>query len=298
MGNVLLVDDQRDSRGRLQGLLESQGFAVISLPSLAMAVPIAKTDPPDLALLNISRCRDEGLNACRDIRRYCPKTRIVLCIEGGPTDADANMGLMAGADEVIPDVRDLSEISRFLEAASAGHSLTCPECQHVFRLKEMPVPGSRVEAQCPACHSLIGVLPQGPEEVTRDPGADGRAKILVVEDTKFFRAYLTDLLVSAGFQVVTARDGVEALEYMRGESPDLVITDVLMPRMHGFDLCRKIKERPETASVPVILMTQVYTQLHHEKEARGAYGADDYIVKPFQPSDLLARIWRFLPHNM
>jgi DNA-binding response OmpR family regulator len=71
-----------------------------------------------------------------------------------------------------------------------------------------------------------------------------------------------------------------------------------MPRMHGFDLCRKIKNRPQTASVPVIMMTQVYTRMHNEKEARGVLGADDYITKPFQPSDLLTRIWRFLPHTL
>lgn len=298
MGIILLADDQRDSRARLQGLLEGQGFAVIAASSLAMAVPLAKSDPPDLAFLNISRSRDEGWTVCRDIRRFCPKAKILLCVEGGPTDHDTTVGRQAGADEVIPEIRDLSEISRFLEAASAGHLLTCPECQSVFRLQQMPVPGSRVEAQCPECHFLIGVMSQGQEAVTLESAANGRPKILVVEDTKFFRAYLTDLLVGAGFEVVTAQDGVEALEYLARECPDLVITDVLMPRMHGFDLCRKIKDRPETSSVPVIMMTQVYTRMQHENEARGVRGADDYITKPFQPSDLLARIWRFLPHTL
>jgi twitching motility two-component system response regulator PilH len=263
-----------------------------------MAIPLAKSDPPDLALLNISRSREEGWRICRDIRRFCPNARIILCIEGGPTEKEATLGVEAGADEVIPEVREASEISRFLDAALVGYSLTCPECQTIFRLRDMPVPGSRVEAQCPECHFLIGVLSQGPEAVSLDPSANGRAKILVVEDTKFFRAYLTDLLTDAGYEVVTAQDGVEALQYLSRECPDLVITDVLMPRMHGFDLCRKIKDRPETASLPVIMMTQVYTRVHHEREARGVHGADDYITKPFQPGDLLARIWRFLPHTL
>ncbi|HET7853079.1 MAG TPA: response regulator, partial [Candidatus Methylomirabilis sp.] len=260
MGIILLADDQRDSRARLQGLLEGQGFAVIAASTLGMAVPLAKSDPPDLAFLNISRSRDEGWSACRDIRRFCPKAKILLCIEGGPTEDEVALGREAGADEVLPEVRGLAQITKFLEAASVGHSLTCPECQSVFRLQQMPVPGSRVEAQCPECHFLIGVMSQGQEAVTLDAPLNGRPKILVVEDTKFFRAYLTDLLVGAGFDVVTAQDGIEALEYLSRECPDLVITDVLMPRMHGFDLCRKIKDRPETASVPVIMMTQVYTR--------------------------------------
>jgi twitching motility two-component system response regulator PilH len=248
--------------------------------------------------LNISRSREEGWATCREIRRSCPKARILLCVEGGPTEQEVALGREAGADEVMPEVRSLAQVTKFLEAASAGHSLTCPECQSVFRLQQMPVPGSRVEAQCPECHFLIGVMSQGQEAVTLDAPFNGRPKILVVEDTKFFRAYLTDLLVGAGFEVVTAQDGIEALEYLKGESPDLVITDVLMPRMHGFDLCRKIKDHPETSSVPVIMMTQVYTRMHNEKEAGGVLGADDYITKPFQPSDLLTRIWRFLPHTL
>lgn len=298
MGNILIADDQRGSRARLQELLEDQGVTVITTSSLATAVPLAKTDQPTLVFLNVSRSREEGWTICRDIRRSCSRAKIVLCIEGGPTDDDAALGLEAGADEVIPEVRDLSEVSRFLEAAKVGYSLTCPGCGYEFRIEEMPAPGSRVETQCPQCQFLIGVLAQGPEAMTIDSSLNGRAKILVVEDTKFFRAYLTDLLTEAGFQVVTAQDGVEALEYLSRECPDLVITDVLMPRMHGFELCRKIKNSPETASVPVIMMTQVYTRSQHEMEARGVHGADDYITKPFTPSDLFARIWRFLPHTL
>jgi twitching motility two-component system response regulator PilH len=298
VGNILIADGQRESRARLQELLENQGVPVITTSNLATAVPLAKTDQPTLVFLNVSRSREEGWTVCRDIRRSCPRAKIVLYVEGSPTEEDAVLGLEAGADEVIPEVRDLSEISRFLEAAKIGYSLTCPGCNSEFRIEEMPVPGARIEAQCPECQFLIGVLAQGPEAFTVDSSLNGRAKILVVEDTKFFRAYLTDLLTEAGFQVVTAQDGVEALEYLSRECPDLVITDVLMPRMHGFELCRKIKDNQETASVPVIMMTQVYTRTHHEIEARGVHGADDYITKPFTPADLFARIWRFLPHTL
>ena len=298
MGNILLADDQRDSRARLQELLEEQGFTVVSASNLEMAVPMAKTDSPNLVFVNISRSREKGWAVCRDVRRFCPKAKIVLCVEGDPTADDEALGLEAGADEVISEIRNLEDISRFLEAALIDHSVTCPQCQHIFRLRQMPVPGSRMEAQCPQCDYLVGVLHRGAEAVTPGPTPIGQAKILVVEDTKFFRAYLNDLLVKAGFHVVMAQDGLEALEYLSRECPDLVITDVLMPRMNGFELCRRIKGRPETSMLPVIMMTQVYTRAHQEREAMGVHGADDYIVKPFQPNDLLARIWRFLPHAL
>lgn len=298
VGYILVGGDQHESRARLQELLEAQGFTVVSASSLAMAVPLGETDPPDIVFLNISRSREEGWTVCRALRQSCPRAMILLCVDGGPTDADAALGREAGADEVIPEVRDLSEISMYLESGLAGHSVTCPQCESVFKIERMPAPGFRVETECPECHFLIGVLSQGAEAVSVGPASNDQAKILVVEDTKFFRTFLTDLLSQAGFQVEAAQDGMEALEYLGRECPDLVIADVLMPRMDGFELCRKIKDRPETASVPVILMTQVYTEAHHEKEAREKHGADDYITKPFEPHELFDRICRFLPHTL
>ncbi|MFQ5656242.1 MAG: response regulator [Candidatus Methylomirabilales bacterium] len=294
MGYVLLGGDQHESRARLQGLLESQGFTVVTASSLTMAVPLGETDPPDLVLLNITRSKEEGWGVCRALRESCPRAKIVLCISGGPSDEDVAKGRDVGADDVIREILELSEISTYLESALVGHSVTCPQCGNVFKIERMPAPGFRLEALCPQCHFLVGVYAQGAEAVSVG-STSNQAKILIVEDTKFFRGYLTDMLSKAGFQVATAQDGVEALEYLNQESPDLVIADVLMPRMDGFELCRNIKERPETSGLPVILMTQVLTQPHHEKEARETHGADDYITKPFQPEDLLERIRRFLP---
>ncbi|MEE9138871.1 MAG: response regulator, partial [candidate division NC10 bacterium] len=298
MGNILIADDKNESRARLQGLLESQRLRMITACNLGMAVPMALSDPPDFIFLNMSRSREEAWTVCQALRKSCPKARILLWVEGDPTDEDIALGREAGADEVTSEIRDQSDLSKFLEVGLAEYSVTCPQCENVFSLQERPVPGARVEAQCPQCDFLIGVLHHGPEAVTVDPSINGQAKILVVEDTKLFRAYLTDILTAAGFDVMTAQDGVEALEILMQDPPDLVITDVLMPRMHGFDLCRRIKDHPETASLPVIMMTQVYTREHHAQEARGLYRADDYITKPFEREDLLARIRRFLPHSM
>lgn len=297
MGNILLADDKHESRVRFQSLLEAQGLRMVTACSLGMALPMALSDPPDLVFLSMSRSKEEAWTVCQALRKSCPKAKILLWVEGEPAEEDIALGREAGADEVISEIHNESDLSKFLEAGLAEYAVTCPQCQSGFSLQERPVPGARVEAQCPQCDFLIGVFHQGPEAVTVGPPINGRAKILVVEDTKLFRAYLTDILAEAGFDVVTAQDGVEALEYLMQEPPDLVITDVLMPRMHGFDLCRRIKDQPETASVPVIMMTQVYTREHHAQEARGLYRADDYITKPFERDDLLACIRRFLPHS-
>lgn len=95
-------------------------------------------------------------------------------------------------------------------------------------------------------------------------------------------------LTSAGYRVITAQNGTEALPLLDQEGPDLVLTDLLLPGLHGFDLCKKIKERHP--SIPVIMMTGVYKSLHYQLEGRWRYGAEDFILKPFSPEELLGKI--------
>ena len=114
------------------------------------------------------------------------------------------------------------------------------------------------------------------------------AKILVVDDTPFNVKLLVDLLGIQGYTMVTATTGPEALEKVAKERPDLILLDVVMPGMDGFEVCRKIRENPETALLPVILVTAMYPV---EQRARGIeVGADDFLTKPINQAELLARV--------
>lgn len=113
-------------------------------------------------------------------------------------------------------------------------------------------------------------------------------KILVADDDPPFRRVLGKVLSHAGYEVVLAEDGKMAVEKARSEKPDLVITDVLMPKMHGFLVCKAIKQFESAPKV--ILLTAVYTKMTYKWEAKDQYGADDMIPKPFVVADLLARI--------
>lgn len=294
MHKVLLVDDHHDSRTRLQGRFESWGFSVVSASSLAMAIPLAESDPPDLLCCNFSRFRQEAVAFGRTVKHSCPKTKVLFFIEGAPTAAEERLGREVGADGVIAEPKDRSEVCRYLPGEGESYRVTCPECKTAFRLHGPSADGSRVKATCPQCHYLFGVLPGEMEPDSVAPPRQGGAKILVVEDTEFFRVYLTDLLTEAGFRVTTVRDGMEALERLDAERPDLVVTDLLMPRLSGFELCQKIKGHPATASLPVIMMTEVYTKQHYQVEATHDHKADDYLTKPFRPEDLLERIRRLI----
>jgi DNA-binding response OmpR family regulator len=112
-----------------------------------------------------------------------------------------------------------------------------------------------------------------------------QATILIVDDEMRMRRVIADYLHIKNFRTVEAADGVEALEVFRTEKPDLVLLDVMMPRMNGWDVCRTIRETHQT---PIIMLT---ARSEESDELQGfELGADEYIAKPFSLKILLARI--------
>jgi len=109
--------------------------------------------------------------------------------------------------------------------------------------------------------------------------------VLLVDDEEYILAFVRIKLQVSGYQVSTATDGVQALEMIKDKVPDLVIIDLIMPRMDG---PRLLKEIRKFSSVPVIILTAVDAQDVVIKELRA--GADDYLHKPFNPDELVARI--------
>ena len=117
----------------------------------------------------------------------------------------------------------------------------------------------------------------------------GTSKILIVEDEPNMVAGLRDNFEYEGFQVITALDGVEGLERGLKDSPDLVVLDVMMPRMSGLDVCKQLKaKRP---SIPITMLTARGQEV--DKVVGLELGADDYVTKPFSIRELLARVRRF-----
>ena len=114
------------------------------------------------------------------------------------------------------------------------------------------------------------------------------AKILVVDDTPRNVKLLADLLTVKGYEVVTAISGKEALDKIEREQPDLVLLDVVMPEMSGYEVCRKIREVPETRILPVVMVTALDPS---EERIKGIEaGADDFLTKPINQAELLARV--------
>jgi twitching motility two-component system response regulator PilH len=116
--------------------------------------------------------------------------------------------------------------------------------------------------------------------------------ILVVEDSITQREIMIDLLKGSGLYVTIATNGVEALEHVQGNRPDLVVLDIVMPRMNGYEVCRRLKADPKTQNVPVVMCSSKGEEFDRYWGMK--QGADAYISKPFQPMELVGTVKQLL----
>jgi two-component system cell cycle response regulator DivK len=117
-------------------------------------------------------------------------------------------------------------------------------------------------------------------------------RILVVEDHEDNRRILRDLLGSAGYETLEAEDGEAGVAAARAERPDLILMDIQLPLMDGYEATRRIKTDPALRAIPVIVVTS-YALSGDETKARAA-GCDAYVTKPYSPRQLLAKIREYL----
>ena len=119
-----------------------------------------------------------------------------------------------------------------------------------------------------------------------------KGKILVVDDEIYIVHILDFSLGMEGYEVITALDGEQALERMKAERPDLVVLDIMMPKLDGYEVCKAIKSNPTTKQTPVILLSAKGRNV--DQKLGFDVCADDYITKPFSPRKLVERINQLL----
>jgi DNA-binding response OmpR family regulator len=114
------------------------------------------------------------------------------------------------------------------------------------------------------------------------------SEVLVVEDEPDIRNLIVLHLVRDGFRCRSAGTGVEALAAVKASPPDLVILDLMLPEMDGLEVCRRLRQEPRTASIPIIMLTAKTDEV--DRVLGLELGADDYVAKPFSPKELVARV--------
>jgi adenylate cyclase len=117
-------------------------------------------------------------------------------------------------------------------------------------------------------------------------------RILVVDDQRTNAEMLAGLLRNLGYEVETSHDSAEALALVQRDPPDLVVSDIVMPGMDGYELCRRLRADPSTALLPIVLVTSTYEQAERVKGIEA--GADDFLTKPVNWAEMFARVKRLL----
>ncbi|MCS7337664.1 MAG: response regulator transcription factor [Verrucomicrobiae bacterium] len=119
-----------------------------------------------------------------------------------------------------------------------------------------------------------------------------RPRVLVVDDEPDAVEVIEFNLKQAGFDVTTAADGEEALRKARAQAPDLIVLDVMLPELDGFEVCKLLRRDPATANIPIIMLTAKAAEV--DRVVGLELGADDYVTKPFSPRELVLRVRKLL----
>ena len=191
-------------------------------------------------------------------------------------------------------VRELVELHHgtiSVESTPGGlttFTVVLPVARHLFAHDEVEANGRTREERDARVVIEGETPPPGPtDDNARRRDQDARDLVLIVEDNEDVRQYVRSLLEPT-CRVVSAPNGADGLTVALAELPDIVISDVMMPRMDGYELCAAIKANEKTSHIPVLLLT---ARAAEESRIQGfETGADDYLVKPFQSRELLARV--------
>lgn len=141
----------------------------------------------------------------------------------------------------------------------------------------------------------VGVL--GGIEDEPDPELEVHKKILVVDDEDDIRLLISRVLTEKGYDVVTAGRGLEAVQMVQNEEPDMIILDAMLPEVHGFDICRKIKGSKKYGHIPVIMISAIYRGWRYAQDLKDSYGVDDFIEKPFKLAEFLEKVEKLLAED-
>jgi predicted Zn finger-like uncharacterized protein len=177
--------------------------------------------------------------------------------------------------------------------------LGCPTCKTRYRLDDSRIQAEGIHLQCCRCRTVFRVAGKTPQQsrplTERSPGqAEKPVTVLVANESPDFCASVAHILASEPFTVLCCHDGKEAMDLIEEHRPDVVLLDVALPTLYGFEICDTIRNTPELSAVKTILIASIYDKTRYKREPQSLYGADDYIEKHHIPDSLSAKIYRLV----
>jgi DNA-binding response OmpR family regulator len=146
--------------------------------------------------------------------------------------------------------------------------------------------------------SSIAELPQSSDSEAKETlvpsRSDARRKVLVVDDSDDIRRLLVRVFREREYEVLESARGNDALEQIRERQPDVLVLDAMLPEIHGFDLCRRVKASRRYGHIPVVMLSAVYRGWRFAEDLKSSYGVDEFLEKPFRIGDVVAAVERAL----
>lgn len=165
--------------------------------------------------------------------------------------------------------------------------IICPKCKVRLKIPDERIAPEGSRFKCPNCSTVMLVKPKAPEMILLK-----KRKILVAHEDASILKSIAGILSQAGYDVLTAVNGIDAMVSATKERPFLCILSVSLPKIYGFEVCKRLKERPELKDIKVILIASIYNSARYKRPPENLYGADDYLEAQEIELQLLNRINR------
>lgn len=169
----------------------------------------------------------------------------------------------------------------------------CPQCQTRFKLDEEKFTAD-IRLRCTKCRTIFRVERKSGGVAAPQAAAAKRPRVFVANENLAFCAAVQKVLSREPFDVFTFTDGLATLKAVEEMKPEVVMMDVALPSMYGFEVCEAIRKNPDLETVKVILIASIYDKTRYKRSPTSLYGADDYIEKHHIPDELAAKIYRLV----
>lgn len=260
---ILVVDDDANIINFFRAVLEEQGHTVATAENGEEAVKKAREFHPEVILLDVIMPQMDGYEVTEALKGDPATSSIsIILVTGMDTLEDKVRGLECGADDFITKPFNFDEL--------------VARVRSLVKLKRLQDQLSKLQKESTSDFLLKQKKSLSPNMV------------LIVEDDERISKIMSNVLGTGGYLTHTIVNGLEAAEFIKDNTPDLIILDLMLPGLDGMEVLKRVRESPLTREVPVIVVTALDD---FKTKIKGLYiGADDYLVKPVKSLELLARV--------